>query len=506
MLTLFKNPELHEFQKEVRSQVYRHIKGGEKRILVVAATGSGKTILAGQITYDAAAKGKKVLFVVHRDILIRQTLQKFSLWNLECGAIAGEYKETRTAPVQIASCQTLSRRELDWFQPDVVFIDEAHLVAWTTPVRHLMDRSDAIFLGLTATPFRLKKTEEMGDLFNEMVCAPLPKDLMEMGHLCRPAYYGLPKPDLKGVASSAGDYLAADLERRCNVPEVIKSAIDNWIQLASGRRTVAFAIGVAHAHAIAQAFCDRGIPSAAVDGNTPIPERERIYKKLETGEIKVVASCNALSEGFDCPAVDCVLLCRPTKSKALYFQQVGRGLRTAKNKRDCLVLDLSGNVERFGFIESLRRIKLRNSSEVEPKEAPTKECPNCKAILYTFQMKCKCGYVFPLKEKFHPVGKLVKLLSKEDKKRLKNFQKWCQQAFHKDYQPDWADNRFREAYKEWPLFAWRQGAVFGDDPHEVEIDAYREYLERVAHKKGLNNHWIDRQMTLEFGEDKCSNY
>ena len=137
------------------------------------------------------------------------------------------------------------------------------------------------------------------------------------------------------------------------------------------------------------------VGAAVVTGKTPIPIRNKLYDQLAKRELLLLASCAALSEGFDVPEISCVIPARPTQSKALYFQQVGRGLRPAPDKTDCLILDQSGNVLRHGFIEDLESVELTPSSQKEkkPGKPPLKLCPSdkggCGSYVYSFQMICK---------------------------------------------------------------------------------------------------------------------
>jgi superfamily II DNA or RNA helicase len=126
---------------------------------------------------------------------------------------------------------------------------------------------------------------------------------------------------------------------------------------ALGRRTIAFTVNVQHAQDLALAFLSKGIPAACVSAKTPVKTTEQIYKQLENAEVLVVCSCMKLTEGFDVPSVSAILLCRPTLSKSLYFQMVGRGLRLSPEtgKTDCIVIDPSGNVQRHHYIEDLKK-------------------------------------------------------------------------------------------------------------------------------------------------------
>ena len=509
-LSLLERPTLRDYQEELRQELYKSIRSGFKRILVVAPTGAGKTVFAGQIVFDAAiAKGRKVLFAVHRDVLIGQTLDKFSRFDLECGVIAGGYKENRDAVIQVASVQTLSRRG-NWFAPDIIVFDEAHLTAWVSWAQRAMPKlrdeqrteSSTIFIGLTATPWRLAKGESMGDLFECLISAPVPGKLIDLGHLVKPSYYGLKRPDLKGVATVGGDFKVSDLEVRCNTPEVVTSAVNEWLRLAEGRRTIAFAVSVSHAHAIAFEFRDRGIPAAAVDGSMPTKERAEIYRDLAAGKILVVASCEALAEGFDCPEVSCVMLCRPTKSKAKFWQQVGRGLRLAADKFDCLVLDQSGLVGRFGFIEDQKRFVLRESMESEKGEAPVKECPNCHAIVPIATRACDCGHCWISEDvATSPVAAMVAMLPKQDIPRFNFYREKLQEAYKKGNSPVWAASLYREKWNIWPPFAWRRNAISEIGGNLV---SYAWYLSSVAERSDKDANWAIHQCKLEFGSEQLT--
>ena len=342
---------LRPYQQQVISGVYSKIRSQRKKILLFAATGSGKTILASKITQDAVSRGKKVLFVVHREILINQTYNKMQKFGLECGFIKAGYEENRDAFVQIGSVQTLPKREW-WreFRADIILLDECHITAFSSVVGEMMNRvwRQSIYIGLTATPWRLAKNEGMGDMFTDLVCAPMPYQLIESGFLIKLSYYSLQQPNLEEVKIKNGEFDSKGLSVACNTPEQIEATVKDWFRLAFGRRTIAFTVDVPHAKNLAAAFERHGVPSAYVSGETSTKKRQKIYKQLEDAEILLLASCDAISEGFDVPAVSAIILDRPTKSKALCFQQLGRGLRISPDteKQDCLVLDKAGNVLR----------------------------------------------------------------------------------------------------------------------------------------------------------------
>ncbi len=499
-------PTLRDYQIQVISELYKRINKNHRRILIVAPTGAGKTVIAGDFIYREYSSGKTILFIVHRDVLIKQTLKKFNDFGIECSVIAGGYKENRNAPVQIASAQTLSRRKIDWFTPNIKFIDEAHLNAWNKICQTQLENYEettTTFIGLTATPWRLSKREAMSDLFDTLVAAPTPGELILKGYLAPPVYYSIDGIDLKGVRTVAGDFNNSDLGVRCNTPEVVNTIVSEWKRLASNRLTIAFAVNIAHAKAIATAFNQAGVKAASVDGTMPTLAREIIYSQLQSGLIKVVASCEALGEGFDIPAISCVLLCRPSKSKAKAWQQIGRGLRISPGKYDCLILDQAGLVTRFGFVEDLKSFTLGKSDKTPLGQAPTKICPKCSAINRNFDALCGCcGYEYPVTPKLLPTKEFKLLRCTADKvKQYQHYHELLKEAYHRGFKPVWADNQYYSKYKQWPPYKWMRDAVFGSIPTVADKIAYRQYLVRlmVADRQAIG--WVNHHMRMIFGEE-----
>ncbi|MBD1837221.1 DEAD/DEAH box helicase family protein [Coleofasciculus sp. FACHB-501] len=507
-LTEIKPLGLRDYQLQVKQNLYSLIRSGKKRILVFAPTGAGKTVVAAQIVADAASRGRRVWFVVDLDILIAQTWDKFKKFGLDCGFVKAGWQEKPEASVQIVSAQTLARRGLEnQIPPDVVLLDECHKTAWTAIVRQMMGEwcRSALYIGLTATPWRLSKRQGMGDIFDALVTAPMPHKLMDGGFLVKPAYYGIPGADLKGVRTVAGDFSESDLAIACDTSEVVERIVKEWLRLCQGRRTIVFAVNVVHSKHIRDAFLRAGIPSEHVDGTMTSKQRQPIYDRLAAGETLVVTSCQALQEGFDVPSVSAVLLCRPTKSRALYFQQIGRGLRIhpESEKTDCIVLDQAGNVKRFGFVEDLRRISLTEGSDTQKGDIPVKDCPDCEALLHISVMRCpSCGYEFPAPEKVTPTQKLERLLRKEDQPKFRFFREQVKVGFQKHYAPEWASCRFKEEYKFSPPDNWRQAAIFGDNPTDNNRLTYWNYLAAIAQHKGKPRTWAERQWRFEFGFDE----
>lgn len=504
-------PSLRPYQRQAIWELYALIREGMKRILIVAPTGSGKTVISSQIVAHAASRQKRILFIVHRDILINQTYQKFKDFKLKPGFIKAGWQEDRQALVQIASVQTLLQR--DWwqeYQADVVILDECHIVAFNSVVRKMMEEvfPNSIYIGLTATPFRLSKHEGMGDVFDALVSTPMPAELIDQGFLVKPAYYSSEPPDLDRVKIVAGEFDEDQLVLACDRPELIEQVVRDWRRLAWGRRTIAFTVNVQHSHHLCAAFLSQGIPAAHVGGLTSTEVRKQIYQQLAKGEILVLTSCQALSEGFDVPSVSAILLCRPTQSRALYMQQVGRGLRLSPetDKRDCIVLDHSGNVikQKHGYIEDFKVARLHYGEESQNGEAPYKICPiennGCGAIIHAALPNCpKCSYIFPLPKKTYYIPSLQQLLSEVDFERYEFYRQKIREAYERNFAPGWAAFTFKEQYGHWPPEPWSYSALFGEKPTDRERTSYENYLRTIAKRKEKPDSWVERYMQLEFG-------
>lgn len=504
-------PALRPYQKKFIADIYAHIKVGAKRILGVAATGSGKTVVMAQVIAHAVAKGRRVMIVVHRDSLIEQSYSELCSFGLnDCGFIKYGWQENRDSLIQTASVQTLPKR--DWWHQypvDLVVLDEAHLTAFASVTKQMMAEiyPQAIYLGLTATPWRLNKRESLGDIFEALAFAPMPYELINSGFLVKPAYFSPSVTDLKKVGTAAnGDFDQGQLALACDRPELIQQIVRDWHNLAYGRRTIAFTVNVSHARNLAAAFTAAGVPSAYVDGTMPPKVINSIYAQLAAAEILLLASCLKVTEGFNLPSVSAIISTRPTHSKSLHFQMLGRGLRLSPKtgKTDCIVLDSSGNVQRHGFVEDIKQISLEPGFDSTGGEASKKVCPpehgGCGAILYAFHMRCyECGYLFEQPKKVYLVPELEQLLSSEDKERYEFYRSKLREAYQKSFAPGWAAMVFKERYGHWSPDVWAIGAIFGDNPKLEQRTYYLNHLSAIAKRLEKPQAWIQRYMNLEFG-------
>jgi superfamily II DNA or RNA helicase len=377
------------------------------RVLYVAPTGSGKTVLFAAIAHGAAAKGKRVVVLVHRIELVKQTVAKLEAFGVTAGLVTAQATERLEAGVIVAAVQTLDRRrELDLGPVDLVVIDEAHHAVAATWARVLARFDRARLLGVTATPERLDG-QGLGDVFEVLVEGPDVAWLAEHGHLAKARAFGrlAAIEDLKAIRTRRGDYDRKQLTALMLRLPVTEAAVADYQAMGEGRPAFAFCVGRHHAEVVAQAFRDAGVSAAALDGTAHERDREAVLEAFRVGAIQVLASCDLLTEGFDAPEAGAALMLRPTKSRALHRQIVGRVLRPKADGRPALLLDYSGNLLAHGLPDMAVRWSLegRDAAPREPQEEElVRLCPGCAAIVPLGVSACPaCGHGFaeaPLRE------------------------------------------------------------------------------------------------------------
>jgi DNA repair protein RadD len=342
---------LRDYQLDAVARIEAAVEAGESP-LYVAPTGSGKTIVAAAVIERAEERGKRLLVLTHRREILRQTSSKLPM---DHGIIQSGLTLDLAYPVQVGSVQTLwtrwmGRNKVPLPAADILVVDEAHHIRARTWSGIIEAYPDAAVIGLTATPCR-GDGRGLGNHFDRLILGPQIPDLIAKGQLVETKYYAPVNPDLKGVKTSKGDYVVTELSKRMDRPDMVGDIIENWHKHAQRRKTLVFAIDVAHSQHITDEFVKSGVRAEHLDGSTPKEERDAILRRLESGETEVVTNCMVLTEGFDCPDVACIVLARPTKQLGLFRQMAGRGLRPAPGKTDLILIDHSGAVFMHGLLE-----------------------------------------------------------------------------------------------------------------------------------------------------------
>src|SRR5262244_3266255 len=267
---------LRPYQTDITAEFERHVGRGDGSILLVAPTGSGKTVIAAAII---AGTARRVLVVAHRREIVNQTSDKLTARGVSHGIIqAGDEKKLRPmAAVQVASIQTLHTRAIrssSMLMPlaDLLIIDEAHHACAMTYKKVIEAYPNAIVLGLTATPCR-GDGRGLGGIFKTTIECPQVLDLIEQGYLVRARVYAPVDPDLRGVRAQAGDYLESQLAERMDRDKLVGDIITHWFKYGEGRKTVAFACSVGHSVHIRDELVRAGVRAENVDGATPLDDR-----------------------------------------------------------------------------------------------------------------------------------------------------------------------------------------------------------------------------------------
>jgi DNA repair protein RadD len=396
--------KLRHYQTRIVDGVRNAYLQGMRAPLAVAPTGAGKTVIFSYIAQTTAARSKRVLILVHRVELLRQTSEKLRDMGVDHGIINPLYTPDYRKPVQVASVQTLINRMALLQQPDLIVVDEAHHATAGTWRKIVSYYSQARILGVTATPCRADGAglgAAAGGIFDELVLGPTVAELIAEGFLVKPIIYAPSQQlDFSDVRMKRGDYDKQEIEARVDKPTITGDVIGHYQRICPGTPAVAFCISVNHALHVAEEFRKAGYRAYAVDGGMDDDTRKRILGGLGNGSVDVVCSCDLISEGTDIPAIGCAILLRPTKSTGLYIQQVGRALRTLDGKEHAIILDHVGNVITHGMPEEDREWTLdgekrrKKGKKDEEKSIRVKQCDKCYAMHAPAPSCPVCGHTY----------------------------------------------------------------------------------------------------------------
>lgn len=348
--------ELRDYQQEAIDNLKKMREDGKTIALLYHATGVGKTITAAT---DAKAVGGRTLFLVNALKLASQAKETFAkVWpEATLGEYTGSQKDM-TQTVIFATVQSISK-DLEKFSPtdfDYLIVDECHHAAANTYQKIFTYFHPKFILGLTATPER-SDGEDMLELFQNVAHKMELKTAVERGVLvpirCIRVKTNI---DLTDVRINGIKYNSQDLESKLFIPERNQLIVDTYLKYVNGKKTVIFCASVDHAAEIAKLLRDSGVKAEAVSGRDRVEVREKILKDYETGSTNVLCACDLLNEGWDSPHTTVLFMARPTMSKTIYLQQLGRGTRRCPGKEDLLVVDFVDNANMFNMPYSLHRV------------------------------------------------------------------------------------------------------------------------------------------------------
>lgn len=514
---------LRDYQQDLVTRVRAALSSGRQRPLVVAPTGSGKTVVFSAIAQGAAEKGNNVLILAHRDQLIKQASRKLRDCGVRHGIIMAGFTPDMTARVQVASVQTLVRRlgKFKW-RPRVIIIDEAHLSAAKSYRTIIEFFGDAKVIGFTGSPCRLDGKPlgaASGGIYDDLIEAISIRQLIDRGFLVQPVVYApAEKLDLSGVHVSKGDFDTTELAAVVDKPQITGSAVAHYQRICPGKPAVAWCVNLAHAEHVAAEFNAQGIKTMMLSGEDDGDTRDRALKALETGAVQVITFVGILIEGVDCPAISCIIMLRPTMSLSSYLQVIGRGLRPhtfadGAKKSNCIVLDHSALTFKHGLADEERDWSLDDEEAKKPgkKKKPEErndviQCvgPNgCYGVwrIDDSPLACPhCGNPVPVKEARaleHADGELAEITpemaeamraaKRNEVRGAKTLEELQRIAAARGYSPGWARATF-EAKQRTRQKYQRQAA-----PPEPSLSELKnmtlEQLTRVAREQGWPHQW-----------------
>jgi superfamily II DNA or RNA helicase len=399
---------------------------GLKSILVVAPTGAGKTVMFSYFTKLAVSKGNRVLIIAHRAELLDQIATTLKTFDVSFGLIKPGVPYDPRPLVHVASVLTVVKRLDKILPPTLIISDESHHLCKGSSWHKVSEYFKAWLVGVTATPCRLSG-EPLGEVFDHMILGPTTLELINQGSLCPFKYYAPTTIDTSQLHTRGGDFAQNEASALMDRPAIIGSAIAEYNKFMPGKRAVVFCTSIKHAEHIAENFNDSNIPAVSIDGKIPHELRAHRINKFKNGDIKILTNCGIVSEGFDLPAMDGIIMLRPTQSLSLYLQMIGRALRPAPNKTHAIILDHVGNVLRHGLPDQDREwslntaIKQNHNTTSSDNSPSVRLCDNCFAAMPSYIKVCLyCGAEFKIQSR--AVKELAGELSEVDADQLRREQ------------------------------------------------------------------------------------
>lgn len=446
--------ELRNYQEKLVADARSAIQHGRKAVCCVLGCGGGKSIIQGTIAQLTTSRKNRVLFLVHRKELCQQIEGTFKL----CGV---DFKNCSVMMVQTA-CRRLHKMP----RPDLIIVDEAHHILSASYIKILEYYKGVPVLGFTATPSRMNEGG-LGAVFEELILSVSTEWLIENHYLAPYRYYSVQLADASKLHTKRGDYDRAELEELMNQSAIFGGAVENWLKLANGKKTIVYCSSIETSKNTVKAFQDAGIAAAHLDGTTPKAERESVVNAFRSGEIKVLSNVDLFGEGFDVPDCEAVVLLRPSQSLTLHIQQSMRSMRyDPKNpEKVAIILDHVGNYTRHGLPDDEREWSLEAKTKKSKKkdEKPIKQCPVCFSVVDSSVKICPyCFHEFkpePRAEQKTIEGYTLEEITKMPYPNLIKFETWeGLEEFRKlkKYKIGWSFRRAAELGIDIPRKYWYQ--------------------------------------------------
>ena len=474
-------------QHEVLGGLRQSLRAGHRTPLVMASTGFGKTLLAAYIANGFANRNMRVLMTCPYTSLVLQTANKFVEYGMDRPGVIWQNHEwtNPTKNVQIGSLDTVVRRGFP--KIDLLIVDECHRK--NKILLEYIKNCDHVVIGLSATPF----SKWQGHYYDDLIKSRSMRWLIDNGRLSDfEVFVATKKADLSSVkiknTEYGQDYNESELDAACNTPILNADIVENWLEKGENEPTIAFCISVAHAGNVLQEFTKINVVAEIITAKTPPEERERIFKRFKNRITLVLVSVGCLIAGFD-QDVRNIIFARPCKSKILFMQALGRGLRVAESKIKARIFDHTNTtMEVLGFVDDIDITYLKSSSDGMKGEAKEKE--NEEEKDEALPIECKCGHAKRAKQRECPkcgftpifgeevetdtsmeltaigrdgkVKKIERVYTKSEKQyfysQLVGYYNQKTQIEKKTWKEGWIAEKYKAKFKVWPRDLYRIAA------------------------------------------------
>lgn len=465
---------LRDYQVDLVDRIKNRLDEGE-RVMAQLPTGGGKSACFGAL----AKEYNRVLLLVHRIELVHQAKKHLELWcDREVGIIAAGIKPNPFATIQVASIQTIARRNYK-SRYNLCIVDEAHHVtaeSYNSVLARL--NADCHVVGFTATPWRLDGSG-FEETFDVLETGNTVRQLIDTGYLAKYVFFANPTQksedgkeekklfELDKVGEFGGEYSLADLARDNNPRDVAAQMFNAWNRYSQDKQTVVFALNIEHSMTIAAYFEWAGVPAGHLDADSPTEERMRVMADFISGRIKVLSNVGLFDEGVDIPALECVILGRPTKSLTRYLQCCGRVLRPHPDKEHGIIVDMTQNWIEHGLPDFEREWSL-NGNPPSPKEKVERNKNDEVVEIFPefFALPEKQTHLDKIDTSSEWGGKLSVLFTTQKARgykpgwivfRLKDMNPpllvWQLAATHLGYKPGWSWHKWKETQAEHGVMA-----------------------------------------------------
>ena len=432
--------KLRPYQQDLLNRTRQAYLQGYKSPCIVAPCGSGKSVIIAEMIKQAAKKGNYTLFLVHRRELKDQIRDTLKWWGADL-----DY-------VELGMVQTIVNRLDETKKPDLIVTDENHH-SLAKSYRRIYDYfPDVPRVGFTATPVRLNGSG-LGDVNDILIEGPTVDELIAWGNLAPFKYYAPEIVDTSKLRVRAGEFVKKDIDKIFMDRTIYGDVISHYNKLSRGKKAIVYCSSIKQSKDVERIFNDNGIPAKHIDGNTKDTERNQAIEDFRQGKILVLVNVDLISEGFDVPDCQTVIMLRPTKSLGLYIQQSMRSMRYKEGKT-AIIIDHVGNVGRFGLPNMVREWTLDSkpgSNQTEVSKTAVRQCPQCFSTLPSNYVICECGYEFKQEEKEIEIledEKLVEITDAENNNIItintkkpedcKTVQELYDLAKARGYKPGWA--------------------------------------------------------------------